>query len=253
MIRSQATLEGDEDARSGQSPARARQAAPGVPVLLVADPDSAGVQELTEALDREGVNVTGVADGAQALIQAGALQPDVVLVSATIPLIGAVDFVRALRASRTMPVLLGVGEGHAELAVQALAAGATACVARPYRVHELLPLVQASAGGEAGARPLVIGNVELDVNAYQVRVGGEAVHLPLREFELLLFLMRNTDRTVTREQIMRHVWHASGDSVATNTIAVHVKRLRARLGDTDDTMIQTVRGVGYRLVSPENR
>lgn len=254
MIRPQATLEGDEDAQSGEGPARARQSVPGTPVLLVADPDTGVVKELTDALAREGIDVTGVADGAQALIQAGALQPDVVLVSATIPLIGAVDFVRALRATRTMPVLLGVGEGHAELAVQALAAGATACVARPYRVPELLPLVQASAAGEAGGgRPLVIGNVELDVNAYQVRVDGEVVHLPLREFELLLYLMRNTDRTVTREQIMRHVWHASGDSVATNTIAVHVKRLRARLGDTDDTMIQTVRGVGYRLVSPDHR
>ncbi|WP_101787661.1 response regulator transcription factor [Nonomuraea indica] len=252
-MRPQATLEGDEDARGGAGPARARQT-PGAPVLLVADPDTTGVRELTDALGREGVEVTGVADGAQALLQAGALQPDVVLVSATIPLVGPVDFVRALRASRTMPVLLGVGDGHAELAVQALSAGATACVARPYRVHELLPLVQAAASGEPGAgRALVIGNVELDVGAYQVRVGGEVVHLPLREFELLLYLMRNIDRTVTREQIMRHVWHSSADNVATNTIAVHVKRLRARLGDTDDTMIQTVRGVGYRLVSPASR
>ncbi|MFG3441617.1 response regulator transcription factor [Nonomuraea sp. NPDC047897] len=252
-MRPQATLAGDEEARNGAAPARARQT-PGAPVLLVADPDTTGVRELTDALGREGVEVTGVADGAQALLQAGALQPDVVLVSATIPLVGPVDFVRALRASRTMPVLLGVGEGHAELAVQALSAGATACVARPYRVHELLPLVQAAASGEPGAgRPLVIGNVELDIGAYQVRVGGETVHLPLREFELLLYLMRNIDRTVTREQIMRHVWHSSADTVATNTIAVHVKRLRARLGDTDDTMIQTVRGVGYRLVTPTNR
>ncbi len=61
--------------------------------------------------------------------------------------------------------------------------------------------------------------------------------------------MRNADRTVTREQIMRHVWHSS-DAMSTNTIAVHVKRLRARLGDEDDKLIQTVRGVGYRLVTP---
>ncbi|MFG1941310.1 response regulator transcription factor [Nonomuraea sp. NPDC048826] len=225
------------------------QGAPSVPLLLVADPDTAKVEVLAEALGREGVEVTGVPDGAQALIQTGVLRPDVLLVSASLPLISAVDFVRTIRISHPMPVLLGVGEGHAELAVQALSAGATACVAMPYRLPELLPLIQAAATGESG-RVITVGDVELDAHAYQVRVAGRAVHLPLREFELLHYLMRNLGRTVTREQIMRHVWHASGDDVPTNTIAVHVKRLRARLGDTDDALIRTVRGVGYRLVAP---
>ncbi|MFC4588117.1 response regulator transcription factor [Sphaerisporangium corydalis] len=220
------------------------------PMLLVADPDADMVRELSAALEREGVFVAGVSDGAQALLQAGALRPDVVLVSASLPVIGPVDFIRALRLARAVPVLLGVGDGHAEQAVQALAAGATACVARPYRVPELLPLVQAAFPGSAGSRGvLAVGGVELDAGAYQVRVAGAPVHLPLREFELLHYLMRNADRTVTREQIMRHVWHAA-QGMSTNTIAVHVKRLRARLGDVDDRLIQTVRGVGYRLVTP---
>ncbi|MFI6479625.1 response regulator transcription factor [Nonomuraea sp. NPDC050663] len=216
-----------------------------MPVLLVADPDEDLVKELAASLEREGVSVTGVRDGAQALLQAGALQPDVVLVAATLPVIGAVDFVRAVRLSRAVPVLLGVGEGHAEKAVQALAAGASACVARPYRVPELLPFIQASP------RVLAVGAVELDVVAHQVRVDGRAVHLPLREFELLHYLMRNVDRTVTRDQIMRHVWNTM-EGGSTNTIAVHVKRLRARLGDHEDKLIQTVRGVGYRLSKSGN-
>lgn len=220
------------------------------PMLLVADPDKDLIQQLAEALEREGVDVTGVGDGAQALLQAGALRPDAVLISASLPIIGPVDFVRAVRLARAVPVLLGIDFGSdAEQALQALAAGATACVARPYRVPELLPLVQAAFRGRGAHRTvLTIGDVELDVTAYQVRVGGRIVHLPLRELELLHYLMRNADRTVTREQIMRNVWH-SADVMSTNTIAVHVKRLRARLGDEDDKMIQTVRGVGYRLVS----
>ncbi len=221
------------------------------PVLLVADPDAGLIRELAAALEAEGVDVTGVADGAQALLQTGALRPDVVLVSATLTIIDAVEFVRAVRLAQGVPVLLGIGEGHAEQAVRALAAGATACVARPYRVPELLPLVQGAFAGDLRRERavLTIGNVELDITAYQVRVGGILVHLPLREFELLHFLMRNADRTVTREQIMRHVWH-SDDTMSTNTIAVHVKRLRARLRDDEDRLIQTVRGVGYRLVTP---
>ncbi|MCC5579578.1 response regulator transcription factor [Microtetraspora sp. AC03309] len=220
------------------------------PILLVADPDSDLIRQLAAALEPEGVEVTGVADGAQALLQAGALQPDAVLISASLPIIGPLDFVRAVRLDRAVPVLLGIDFGSdAEQAVHALAAGATACVARPYRVLELLPLVQAAfRRQEIDRAVLVIGNVELDVTAYQVKVGGKIVHLPLREFELLHYLMRNADRTVTRDQIMRNVWH-SADTMSTNTIAVHVKRLRARLGDVDDRMIQTVRGVGYRLVS----
>ncbi|GLX02913.1 response regulator transcription factor [Microtetraspora sp. NBRC 16547] len=220
------------------------------PILLVADPDSDLIRQLAAALEPEGVEVTGVHDGAQALLQAGALQPDAVLISASLPIIGPLDFVRAVRLARAVPVLLGIDFGSdAEQAVRALAAGATACVARPYRVPELLPLVQAAfRRQEIGRTVLTIGNVELDVTAYQVKVSGKIVHLPLREFELLHYLMRNADRTVTRDQIMRNVWH-SADSMSTNTIAVHVKRLRARLGDMDDRMIQTVRGVGYRLVS----
>jgi len=217
------------------------------PVLLIADPDAEVVQNVTTALEREGVAVTDAPDGAQGLIQAGALRPDVVLVAATLPVIDAVDFVRAVRHSQAVPVLLGVGAGHAEQAVRALAAGAAACVARPYRAPELLPFIHATA--PEARKVLAIGEVELDIHAYQVRVDGRVVHLPLREFELLRYLMRNADRTVTREQIMRHVWQAAAGT-STNTLAVHVKRLRARLGDREDDLIQTVRGVGYRLVTP---
>jgi DNA-binding response OmpR family regulator len=219
-------------------------------MLLVADPDAGLIRRLSAALEAEGVDVTGVPDGAQALLQAGALRPDAVLISASLPIVGPVDFVRAVRLARAVPVLLGIDIGSdAEQALRALEAGATACVARPYRVPELLPLVQAAFRRESVNRTvLTIGDVELDVTAYQVKVAGRVVHLPLREFELLHYLMRNADRTVTREQIMRNVWHSNA-GMSTNTIAVHVKRLRARLGDVEDTLIQTVRGVGYRLIS----
>lgn len=120
------------------------------PMLLVADPDTAMVHDLAVALKREGIEVTGLPDGAQGLIQTGALVPDVVPVSATSPVIGPVEFIKAVRVARAVPVPLGVGKGHAERAVQALAAGATARVARPYRVPELLPMVQAAHTGGVG-------------------------------------------------------------------------------------------------------
>ena len=218
------------------------------PMLLVADPESALVHDLAAALEREGVEVMGVTDGAQALLQAGALRPDVVLVSASLPVIGAVEFIRAVRLTRGDPRPAGRGRGTRP-------AGRTGTRGRSHRMRgPAVPGARAPAPGAGRVhrrvgirRMLVVGKVELDVNAYQVKVDGRTVHLPLREFELLHYLMRNAHRTVTREQIMRHVWNST-DTTSTNTIAVHVKRLRARLGDNDDQLIQTVRGVGYRLV-----
>jgi DNA-binding response OmpR family regulator len=223
-----------------------------MPLLLVADPDDALVEDLASALKLEGIDVAGVSDGAQALFQIGALHPNAVLVSAELPVIGPVDLIKTIRANRDLPVLLGVGDTDAEQVVQALRAGAAACVARPYRAHELLPIVSAVRPGTGPDHStLTVGYLQIDLDAYQVRCRGELIHLPLREFQLLHFLMRHADKTVTRQQIMRQVWqshHFTGGS--TNTLAVHVKRLRQRLGDHNDKLIQTVRSVGYRLVTP---
>lgn len=223
-----------------------------MPLLLVADPDEAQIKDLADALELEGIRVAGVGDGARALLQVGALSPNAVLISAGLPVLGAVDLITAIRADRDLPVLLGVGDADAEQAVQALKAGATACVARPYRAHELLPIVgavQPAAGPDRNV--LTVGYVQIDLDAYQVHCRGKLTHLPLREFQLLAFLMRHADKTVTRRQIMRHVWQSDQlTSGTTNTLAVHVKRLRRRLGDHDDKLIQTVRSVGYRLVTP---
>ncbi|RJL25202.1 response regulator transcription factor [Bailinhaonella thermotolerans] len=223
-----------------------------MPLLLVADP--APGPELPRVLEPEGIDVVVAEDGAQALLHAGALHPTAVLVSAALPVIGPVEFVQTVRRSVSVPILLGAGPGDGDTAARALTAGVTACVARPYRMRELLPLVRAACLGETSAdhNVLTAGEVTLDVPAHEVRVAGVPVHLPLREFDLLHYLMRNADRTVTRDQIRHHVWQTTAP-VSTNTIAVHVKRLRARLGDEDhgSPLIQTVRGIGYRLVPPQ--
>lgn len=124
------------------------------PMLLVADPDAGLVRQLSAAMQAEGVDVTGVPDGAQALLQAGALRPDAVLICASLPIVGPVDFVRAVRLARTVPVLLGIDlGGDAGQALRALEAGATACVARPYRVPELLPSSRPRSGGRTTTGP----------------------------------------------------------------------------------------------------
>jgi two-component system, OmpR family, response regulator len=226
-----------------------------VPLLLLADPDEALGHEVVLALSGRGVEVTVCTDGAQALLRTGALHPDMLLISASLPAVDAVTLVQVVRANLSVPVILGVGADDAETAVKALAAGANACVARPYRLPELLPFIQGArmegASGESGV--LAAGPIELDPVSHVVRVRDRVVHMPLREFELLRYLMINIDRVVSRQHIQRHVWKT--DKAITNSISVHIRRLRERLGDDPEhpKLILTVRGVGYRIPNPQTQ
>ncbi|GAA2379039.1 response regulator transcription factor [Nonomuraea africana] len=216
------------------------------PVLLVADPEA----DLA-ALADYGIVVLHSRDGLDALLQIGTTRPDVILISAHLPSVDLVALIRTLRRNRDVPIILGAGPADAEIAVQGLQAGATACVAIPYRGQELLPIIQ-SARGESSLTSIRVGDIELDRAAHVVRLRGRVVHVPLREFELLQFLMANNGRVVTREEIAHKVWRST-TSPPNNTIAVHVKRLRARLGDDEKnpSVIRTVRGLGYRFTAPD--
>ncbi|MFP3964361.1 response regulator transcription factor [Actinomadura fulvescens] len=224
-----------------------------VPLLLVADPDERLGHELVLAMAELGIEVSVSTDGAGALLRTGALHPDIVLLAANITAVDPVTFVRTVRQNMSTPVIVGVGPDDADDAVKALAAGANVCVARPYRLPELLPLIQGIRGegapGEVGSPTQTCGPITLDPVSHVVRVGGEVVQMPLREFELLHYMMLNADRAVSREQIQNHVWKA--EKLITNTINVHVRRLREKLGDDPENpkIILTVRGVGYRLTT----
>ncbi|MDT3441726.1 response regulator transcription factor [Pseudofrankia sp. BMG5.37] len=257
--------------------------AAGLVLIADADPDD----ELVAAFDARGFKVRVVSDGALALLEAGRLGPDTVLVSATLPVLDGIGVVRALRAMRgrgEMTILLGLGPDDRAQAAAGLEAGASACVAKPYLVSEVLALagppadaitpaagtvladgmhaaglgVASWVGGRAGAGhagevdPEVfrVGTVTLDIGAHQVRVDGVPVAVPPREFRLLRVLLERAGRVVPRESLLELVWGTS--QMDSNTLAVHVRRLRRRLGDTAETpwSIESVRGVGYRYRLP---
>ncbi|ONH24308.1 two-component system response regulator [Pseudofrankia asymbiotica] len=254
-------------------------------LVLIADADAD--DELVAAFDARGLKVRVVGDGALALLEAGRLGPDTVLVSATLPVLDGIGVVRALRAMRgrgEMTILLGLGPDDRAQAAAGLEAGASACVAKPYLVSEVLALagppadaitpaagtvlaagmraaslgVANWAGGRTGAGnagevdPEVfrVGTVTLDIGAHQVRVDGVPVAVPPREFRLLRVLLERAGRVVPRESLLELVWGTS--QMDSNTLAVHVRRLRRRLGDTAETpwSIESVRGVGYRYRLP---
>jgi two-component system alkaline phosphatase synthesis response regulator PhoP len=122
----------------------------------------------------------------------------------------------------------------------------------PYRLSELasrLRLVRWRTEGDSSNQVIRAGRLSLNQVTYQVAIAGRAVELTLKEYQLLLFLMRQPGRVFTREELLYHVW---GDSYfgGTRTVDVHVRRLRAKTEQAGD-LIETVRGVGYRFTSPE--
>jgi DNA-binding response OmpR family regulator len=224
-------------------------------LLLVID-DPTFVGELGRALHAWQVDVVVCADSAEGLLKVGSLKPNAVLAAAALQPVDSPTLVRVLRRASGIPVVIGVGNDDGAAAAGVLAGGATACVARPYRPAEVLPILR-SIGPKSllAAEPaLQVGGLRLDPMAQEAHLNNERVHLPMRECLLLQLLMQNADRVVTREQIVAAVWPDNGAG-SSNTVNVHIQRLRARLGDDPhkSEIIQTVRKKGYRLVPPPRR
>ncbi|MEO3767268.1 response regulator transcription factor [Streptomyces sp. B8F3] len=220
-------------------------------VLLLADPDEQVAHDLAEHLAGHQVKVVFCSDGAEALLQVGLQSPDALLVSAKLPLVPGARVVEVLRRRSATPVIIGVGPDDAEDAVEALTAGASACVARPYRPYEVLKMLGVASPATYDVDQTVAsGPYSVNPATFEARVDGRLVQLPLREFKLLHLLVANAEKVVTRDQISAELW--GGSAPKSNTIAVHIRRLRDRIGDNphDPRIILTVRNVGYRFVPP---
>jgi two-component system response regulator RegX3 len=224
------------------------------PLILVVDDEQSYRDALAVALQREGFLVETAADGPEAIERFEAARPALVLLDVMLPKISGIDVCRELRARSRVPIIM-VTARNAEIdAVVGLEVGADDYVTKPFRLRELIARVRASlrrvpAGDEDVNTPDVIevGDVRLDIGRHEVYVRGDAVSLPLKEFELLELLMANAGRVLTRDVLIDRVWGPNyfGD---TKTLDVHVKRLRAKIESdpTNPARIITVRGVGYR-------
>lgn len=220
-------------------------------LLLVIDPAPAAAELGRDLLD-EPVDVIVTADPADGLLQAGILLPDAVLTAAQVPPMSGSAIARALHDRVRIPTFVGLEAADDEGVQRAMmAAGATACVERPYRSREILTALRSLSPDPADfAPPVEVGALRLDPGAHEVHLRGHRIDMPMREFELLHLLMCHAGQVLSRTQIQHLLW--SADEVTSNTLTVHVKRLRARLGDdpTAPHIITAVRGLGYRLDAP---
>ena len=220
-------------------------------MLLVADPEADTYRDLATFCVASETTLIVCHDGADALFQAGRFSPDVVLLSARLPILSASEVITAIRRRTQLHIAVGISAGDAEHAAPALAAGASDLLSRPYRLKELQVLL---GGYVARARErrdqqavLRLGPLELDSSAHEVRASGRPLELTLMEFELLRYLMVHADRAVTHEQIRKDVWGARGTEATSNTVAVHIRRIRAQIDGA--AQLISIRGLGYRLTA----
>ena len=224
-------------------------------ILIVEDEESV-LDPLELLLSKEGFTIETARDGREALEKFAKTNPDLILLDLMLPEVSGTEVCRQIRAKSQVPIIMLTAKDTEVDKVVGLELGADDYVVKPYSKAELVARIKAvlrrnnadafvNQGGSISAGPVVI-----DVERHQVSINGENIALPLKEFELLEFLVRNSGRVLTRTQLMERVWGSDyfGD---TKTLDVHVKRLRAKIekDPANPVYIQTIRGLGYKFES----
>ena len=220
-------------------------------VLIVEDEES-----LAFLLGKEGFTVLISGDGPTALDEFANNDVDIVLLDLMLPGMSGTDVCRQLRKTSTVPVIMVTARDSEVDKVVGLELGADDYVTKPYSSRELIARIRAvlRRGGDADHEPepnpsvLGDGRVRMDLERHTVTVDGVDTPMPLKEYDLLEYLLRNPGRVLTRGQLIDHVWGEDyvGD---TKTLDVHIKRIRSKIEEEPKrpTHLVTVRGVGYKF------
>jgi DNA-binding response OmpR family regulator len=221
--------------------------------IIVVEDDRKLSSLLQRALTEEGYVVDCCASAEDALIQGRSGLYDLMILDRMIPGMDGLEVCRRLRQrGSTLPIIILTARGEVEERVLGLTVGADAYLVKPFQLTELLAYVNALLRRSSGQKVLKLGSLEIDRSDRTARIGGKALDLTTREFNLLLHLALRADQLVTRGELLANVWSMQF-SPGTNIIEVYINRLRAKLGPYAD-QIQTVRGRGYILhTDPTNR
>ena len=219
--------------------------------ILFIEDDSRVADYVTKGLREAGHGVEHVADGRDGLFRAAGESYDLILLDRMLPHVDGLTILKTLRASgdRT-PVMILSALGEVDERVKGLRAGGDDYLIKPFALSELLARIEVLGRRNVGAAEetrLTMADLELDLLSREVKRGGKTIDLTAREFRILEFLLRNSDRVVTRTMLLEKVWDYHFDP-QTNIIDQHVSRLRQKIDrDFNPPLLQTIRGVGYAL------
>ncbi len=216
--------------------------------VLVVDDEETIVEFLTMGLTYEGWSVVAATDGHAALDAAARERPDLVILDVMLPGLDGFSVCRRLRDQGDVPIIMLTARGELEDRVAGLDGGADDYLAKPFRFQELLARIRAVLRRRTPnvQSVAVAADVRLNRDTREVERAGQPVDLTQREFDLLELLLDHPRQVLSRETILNRLWGYDfvGD---TNVIDVHIAALRRKLGDTEHTLIRTVRGIGYSL------
>lgn len=215
--------------------------------------DDASIRDIeVYALRSVGFEARGFSDGAAFWDALRAERPELVVLDVMLPGIDGIELLSRMRASDTLrdiPVIMATAKGTEYDKIHGLDLGADYYLAKPFGVMELVSCVKAvlrrCRRDDAERAGLSAGGVSLDADAHTVTAGGQRITLTYKEFELLRLFMVHPGTAFTREQLMERVW-GTDYCGETRTVDMHIRTLRQKLGEYGE-MIETVRGVGYRL------
>ena len=224
------------------------------PNILLVEDELSIAEPLMFLLEKEGFQVRHVADGRDALNAFAESPPDLVLLDLMLPGMSGTDVCRTIRQTSNTPIIMLTAKDSEVDIVVGLELGADDYITKPYATRELLARIRAVlrrtefVEGDDDNAVLERSGIQLDSDRHALTVRGADVAMPLREFELLEYLMSNAGRVLTRSQLIDRVWGSDyfGD---TKTLDVHIKRIRSRIEEDPSAprLLTTVRGVGYRF------
>ena len=229
---------------------------PAQKTILVVD-DKANVRQLLDDyLTQQGFHIVTATNGREALYAARQENPDCILLDIMMPEMDGLQFLEHYRREKTVPVIILTARDEESDTVVGLELGADDYVLKPFRVRELVARIRAVLRRvepiDGARKTLRVGDLLLDEGAHTVTARGQAVNLTPTEFNLLALFMRTPGVVFTREQLADQLSEV-GYSGLERTLNVHIRNLRARIepDPNQPQYIETVFGVGYRLVKPE--
>ncbi|MBO5087334.1 MAG: response regulator transcription factor [Lachnospiraceae bacterium] len=234
--------------------------------VLVVEDDTIILEGLQISLEQEGYQVISASTMKDALDIVNSEQElQICLLDVMLPDGDGYQICKAVRAKSQIPILFLTACDDEVHTVLALEQGADDYIAKPFRIRELLARMKAilrrsgmmngatngganevASGNDSGV--VTIGDTEVNLNTAKCFREGEEIVLTAMEYKLLLIFIRHRGKNLSRQQILGEIWDEAGDFVNDNTLSVYIKRLRKKLGDSEESqLIQTVRGIGYRM------
>jgi DNA-binding response OmpR family regulator len=221
--------------------------------ILVIEDDPAIRDGLLDVLVFNGFSAKGIADGKTGLVEALASDYDLILLDVMLPSLDGFSICRQVRQAKPgQGIIMLTAKGAEDDVVTGFKSGADDYVSKPFSLRELMVRLEAvlrRSGKSLGDEQFVYRQIRFDGKLLQASDQGRVCELTRREMDIMLYLYRHQDRIVSKKELLTEVWHYADADIETRTVDIHMLKLRKKLGElgADESLIQTIRGEGYRL------